>query len=135
MLKYWKRFEKVALHIGDSLILQASLSFGILLLAFISPVEGISASACLWQKYFHISCPGCGLTRSFIEFAHGDYQRSFELNMAGPLFFIFFLFIFIDRVLQLVSRKHFVGFVFLEKIKVLNIVLLLLVFQWAAKAL
>jgi hypothetical protein len=34
-------------------------------------------------------CPGCGLTRSFIALAHGQWRDSFQFNPAGPLWFAF----------------------------------------------
>ncbi len=38
---------------------------------------------------FGIDCPGCGLTRSFIHFAHGRIVEGFALNPAGIAIFLF----------------------------------------------
>jgi hypothetical protein len=31
-----------------------------------------------------IPCPGCGLTRSFVHLAHGDFAAAWEANRMGP---------------------------------------------------
>ena len=42
-------------------------------------------STCPSQVIFHVDCPGCGLTRSFIFLAHGDWHNAFVRNRAGWL--------------------------------------------------
>lgn len=39
--------------------------------------------ACGMQVMFRRNCPGCGLTRSFIHLAHGDWQRSLAVHRVG----------------------------------------------------
>lgn len=39
------------------------------------------------MKWYGFDCPACGLTRSFICLAHGQWRRAFEFNHIGPLFF------------------------------------------------
>jgi hypothetical protein len=34
---------------------------------------------------FQRDCPGCGLTRSFIHLAHGDWRRSLAIHRVGWL--------------------------------------------------
>lgn len=50
-------------------------------------VTGLSSfpipESCGMQIMFGQSCPGCGLTRSFIHLAHGDWQRSFAVHRIG----------------------------------------------------
>lgn len=43
---------------------------------------------CLSRTVFGISCPGCGLTRSFAAMARGDIASALQLNPCGPLLFI-----------------------------------------------
>ena len=38
---------------------------------------------------FGLDCPGCGLTRSFIHFAHGRLLEGLRLNPAGIAIFLF----------------------------------------------
>ena len=43
---------------------------------------------CMSHRIFGISCPGCGLTRSFVAFAHGNIRLAIETNVMGPILFI-----------------------------------------------
>jgi hypothetical protein len=43
---------------------------------------------CSTRRILGIECPGCGLTRSFICIAHGDWARARQFNAVGILFFI-----------------------------------------------
>ena len=48
---------------------------------------------CLFKKIFHISCPGCGLTRSFRSILNLDFINAFKYNILGiPLFVSFIVF-------------------------------------------
>ncbi|MCA9137067.1 MAG: DUF2752 domain-containing protein [Planctomycetales bacterium] len=38
---------------------------------------------CISRSWFGISCPGCGLTRSFIHLAHGRFADSLAVNRVG----------------------------------------------------
>jgi hypothetical protein len=40
---------------------------------------------CGSRTLFDVECPGCGLTRSFIALASGDFWQSFEANRVGWL--------------------------------------------------
>ncbi len=42
---------------------------------------------CAWRALTGLSCPGCGLTRSFAFLAHGDVVAAFRLHPLGPLLF------------------------------------------------
>jgi hypothetical protein len=42
---------------------------------------------CQMKLLTGLDCPGCGLTRSFIALAHGQFVESFRFNPAGPLWF------------------------------------------------
>jgi hypothetical protein len=46
---------------------------------------------CYSKNLFKISCPGCGLTRSFIHLAHFEIASSFRLNRCGILVYILLL--------------------------------------------
>jgi hypothetical protein len=57
-------------------------------------LPGISApvllpDTCMSRRVLGISCPGCGLTRSFASTAHGDLERAFGHNLMGPILFAF----------------------------------------------
>jgi hypothetical protein len=40
---------------------------------------------CLSRQWFGVPCPGCGLTRSFVHLAHGDWRASWESHRLGWL--------------------------------------------------
>src|SRR5688500_14697882 len=40
---------------------------------------------CSWKSLTGVDCPGCGLTRSFIALAHGQWRESLRFNPAGPI--------------------------------------------------
>ena len=44
---------------------------------------------CMLHARFGLDCPGCGLTRSFIHFAHGRLLEGISLNPAGIAIFVF----------------------------------------------
>jgi hypothetical protein len=71
-------------------LLAIALSFAL----FIRPdgrvaLRGLEAhpvpETCLAKEMFHIECPGCGLTRSFICLARGDVAGSWAYNHVGWL--------------------------------------------------
>jgi hypothetical protein len=43
---------------------------------------------CWSHAVFGISCPGCGLTRSFTAMARGEIGAALQLNPCGPVLFI-----------------------------------------------
>ena len=43
---------------------------------------------CVWRLTTGISCPGCGMTRSFTFLAHGQVVEAFRMNALGPLLFV-----------------------------------------------
>lgn len=44
---------------------------------------------CASKRIFDLDCPGCGLTRSFVFFAHLDPVHAWQANKGGiPLFFV-----------------------------------------------
>ncbi len=45
-------------------------------------------ATCMSRRIFGISCPGCGLTRSFVALAHGDIRMAIDANVMGPMLFI-----------------------------------------------
>ena len=63
----------------------------ILLFGFLFILVAISGTIkfdCIFKKLFNISCPGCGLTRSFRSLLRLDIISSFKYNFFGPIIFI-----------------------------------------------
>ena len=51
-------------------------------------ISGIIKLDCIFKKLFNISCPGCGLTRSFRALLRLDIITSFKYNIFGPVLFV-----------------------------------------------
>jgi hypothetical protein len=65
-------------------------------------------SACPSQRYLDFECPGCGLTRSFVAIAHGEWEFSFAYHRVGILLYIFFA-LRVPVHAWLLSRPHAAG--------------------------
>ena len=81
--------------------LVAAISIGVLVLAVTMRSEGPSdvflpgmnvalPDICLTKSVLGVPCPGCGMTRSFIAIAHGQWRRAWDFN---PVSFLMFAFI------------------------------------------
>lgn len=46
---------------------------------------------CGLRLQFGLDCPGCGLTRSFIHLAHGEWHQAWQLHWMGGLLFLYTL--------------------------------------------
>jgi len=60
---------------------------------------------CMFKRLTSASCPGCGLTRSFISLAHGDLAGAWKYNPAAFLLFPAMVFQIPYRSVQL-WRHH-----------------------------
>ncbi|MBF0547555.1 MAG: DUF2752 domain-containing protein [Candidatus Riflebacteria bacterium] len=61
---------------------------------------------CTSQYFFSVPCPGCGLTRSFVAMAHGQFKLAFEYNRIGPLLFGLVLLQLPYRIARLNNRLN-----------------------------
>lgn len=52
------------------------------------PGGGELGGLCWFRAAFHIDCPFCGMTRSFVSLAHGDVAAALRFHPAGPLLFV-----------------------------------------------
>lgn len=75
----------------DTRIIKGSISAVLFLLLAISyfydPVN-YKIVDCSFKHITGVSCPGCGLSRSFHSFAHFDLYNSFGFHLLGPVFFL-----------------------------------------------
>jgi hypothetical protein len=53
----------------------------------VSPGGESLGALCWFRAAFHIECPFCGMTRSFVALAHGDIASALRFHPAGPLLF------------------------------------------------
>lgn len=62
----------------------ALLALTLLLAARFLPVE-LLAPACQFKSLSGLPCVGCGSTRAFVRFVHGDFIAALQLNPLGTL--------------------------------------------------
>lgn len=60
---------------------------------------------CMSRSMFGVTCPGCGLTRSFVHLAHGDWQASWRAHRLGWLMAAVVLFQLPYRAWMLAGRR------------------------------
>ncbi|TNE92023.1 MAG: DUF2752 domain-containing protein [Deltaproteobacteria bacterium] len=95
---------------GDSLLLAlcASVVFAAIILTptpeFVEFFGTRVPETCGYKRVLGMSCPGCGLTRSFTYMAHLDPLQAFRMNWMGPPFFLFVLIQVPYRVLRLARQ-------------------------------
>jgi len=53
--------------------------------AFVGLLDYPLPHSCMSRSLFGVPCPGCGLTRSFIYLAHGDWRSSLAMHRLGWL--------------------------------------------------
>jgi hypothetical protein len=68
---------------------------------FVQPSQISSIPLCLFKFVFHVDCPGCGLTRSFLVLSRGHIMEAVRFNPAGPLIYLLFIAYFIEGVIRL----------------------------------
>ena len=61
---------------------------------------------CTFRRLTGLDCPGCGLTRSFISLAHGQWRAAWGYNPAGVFFFAIVVFQIPYRVTQIVRIRR-----------------------------
>ena len=94
----WYKYKRLPYRKRQTLrSLGAGFAFFILLYAFTSI---FSVPLCPVKRIFGVSCPGCGLTRGFIEILHLRFLSAASCNiMSLPLFFsaaLYFILVFTD---------------------------------------
>ncbi|HEX4417134.1 MAG TPA: DUF2752 domain-containing protein [Kofleriaceae bacterium] len=84
---------------GDEIVLPGGSSLG---------------GTCWFRGVFHVDCPFCGLTRSFVALAHGELAAAVRFHPAGPLLFaamvaalIALVTVFVRRAQPLSERRGF----------------------------
>ncbi len=60
---------------------------------------------CSFKHFTGVSCPGCGLTRSFHAGANLDIAEAFAFHLLGPFFLLGFLVLFIKYLFDFITGK------------------------------
>lgn len=61
---------------------------------------------CIHEQITGISCPSCGMSRSFSCVVRGDFKEAAEWNAYGPRVFLFFFFQLLLRVSNIIVLKR-----------------------------
>lgn len=64
---------------------------------------------CLFKKYFHVDCPGCGFQRSIIALGKGNVVDSFLLFPTTLVLILFFAALIINNKYQFANSKKFLS--------------------------
>jgi hypothetical protein len=70
-------------------------------------------SLCPSQRFLHVSCPGCGLTRAVQHLLHFDFLGAWSFNKLVVIIFPICVMVYIHVFGKLVGKKYFS---FLEKL-------------------
>ncbi|MEA5616453.1 DUF2752 domain-containing protein [Cronbergia sp. UHCC 0137] len=70
----------------------------------------ISFLVCPIRHFTGIPCPTCGMTRSFMAVAQGDWNQAFIEHLFGPVLFISFAIIVIHISLELLINRRITTF-------------------------
>jgi len=97
---------------------------------FYSHGKQISFLVCPCRYLTGIPCPGCGMTRSFVAIAQGDWHQAIEQNLFGPVLFASFLVASIHLTIELVKKRQLKAFysqlIGNEKLQLLGLVVILI---------
>lgn len=61
--------------------------------------QGTGGGLCMFKRWSGIDCGGCGMTRAFVQLAHGSLLEALLLNPLAPIAFLWVL----ARTLQLLA--------------------------------
>lgn len=86
---------------------------------------------CLFKTTFHIPCPGCGLTRAFIEIVNFRFINSFNYNILGLPLFIFLIITFIVLIKDFICNNNsYIKFINKLFNKYYIVIIILLLISW-----
>lgn len=92
----------------DQRIIRLSVA-GILFLIILASIYydpvNYKITDCSFKHITGVSCPGCGLTRSFHSGANLDIVGAFAFHLLGPFFLIGFIFLFLKYLIESISGK------------------------------
>ncbi|HIK14174.1 MAG TPA: DUF2752 domain-containing protein [Leptolyngbyaceae cyanobacterium M33_DOE_097] len=81
------------------------------LLGAYSHSQGISLPflACPIKLLTGIPCPTCGMTRSFLAMAQGQWQQAATYHLFGPILFVSFIGVVVHMLVELFTQKSVSG--------------------------
>jgi hypothetical protein len=94
--------NEVNILVSNILICSVFLFFSRLLIQILDIVPHF----CIFDKILNVSCPFCGITRSFCELSNGNFVSAFNLNMSSFLLALYFLVQIPLRVITITKNEH-----------------------------
>jgi hypothetical protein len=93
-------FERGAAFAGAAVMSAAAFAVG-----YFNPATAGFFPVCPLFKLTGLACPGCGLTRGFHAFLHGDIPAALDYNLLSPVILFFFGFLFVSLFLLAVRGR------------------------------
>lgn len=81
---------------------------------------------CFFRNNLNIYCPGCGLTRAFLEILNFNFIHALKLNIISIPLFILILIINFILLYDIIFNKNNIRSIFIKFTKYSNIILILL---------
>ncbi len=75
------------------------MAAGAAVVGYFNPATNGFFPVCPLFKMTGLACPGCGLTRGFHAFLHGDVLTALGYNLLSPVILFFFGFLFVSLFL------------------------------------
>ncbi|MBC7958617.1 MAG: DUF2752 domain-containing protein [Vallitaleaceae bacterium] len=74
-------------------------------------MEDFIIGGCFYRDHFGITCPSCGLTRSFIAIENFQFQNALSYNRVGIFIYFLFLLTFVFNIVSIfkMKRANFIG--------------------------
>lgn len=94
------KFER--LLAGVTILAGSAASFAVW---FYNPSTAGFFPTCPFHALSGLSCPGCGLTRAFHAFFHGDILTALQFNLMLPIYLLFFGYLFVSLVLVIARGR------------------------------
>jgi len=93
---------------ADQRIIRLSIA-GILFLIILASIYfdpvNYKITDCAFKHFTGVSCPGCGLTRSFHAGANLHVEQAFAFHLLGPFFLLGFIFLFVKYLIDSITGK------------------------------
>jgi len=81
----------------------AVLLLALILIAYFFDPVFYKITDCGFKNITGVSCPGCGLTRSFHAFANFQLNEAFAFHLIGPILFLGFVILFLKFAFEVIS--------------------------------
>ena len=100
---------------------------GVFAVWFYNPSTAGFFPQCPLHSLSGLSCPGCGLTRAFHAFFHGDILTALQFNLLLPVYILFFGYLFVSLLL-VITRGRGLSFRVFSSVTVYGFVIVSVVF-------